>query len=478
MDNTSKPPFDPSQPYEPAYKPAFDPNLPFQKGEASPYTGMLPESVEAALHGIGQGATLNKMPQLVGGLAHPVGAVKELLGTDASDPDVQAYEQTRDQASAGSQQVQQEHPVASTVGQIGGFATGPGKAIGVVSAAAGPLAGIAASSAAGGIADPNTKRGLALGAIGGAASEAANAVLPSVADAISNRLRGTAIAAAIRHLRPTPLVARQLGPEALSGVGEEALQSGAIEPFAKASTTAANMSDLLDEVGELKSDLVNQSPATIEPHDLAQRVQSNVLQPLQQTTAGKVTAAPIQGKLDALLEDLGESPVPVSRIENEKMAEQGLINWKTDPTAKIAAQQGYQSQLRQAVEDAVNNPQFNAAKQSYGNLKEGAGMAARTAGLTDSGTGLMGHIGDTAAMMEGIQGLASANPFQALTPVARALTKGRVASTLATGAWGASKALANNPNALNPVAQAITARTTYLQQQTDPRTQQQLKDQQ
>lgn len=282
----------------------------------------------------------------------------------------------------------------------------------------------------------------------------------NVGRAIADRLRRTGVSAAVRHLRPTPAVARSLGKEGLQDVGEEALRSGAIRPFQKVESTAGRLEDLADEVGRLKGDLVENSGAMVDPQVLAGNVQKNVITPLERTTIGKGPAQAIRERVTNLVKDVGDGPVPAARIEAEKMAEQGSINWLTEPKLNSGAVRGYSSELRQAVEDAMGgDPAFLAAKKSYGNIAEGLGMASRTAGLTDGGTGLMGHIADTATAMEGIKGLATGNPVQALTPVARAISKGRVASTVATGAYGAGGLVQKAAERLTPVAQAIAART-------------------
>lgn len=82
---------------------------------------------EALLMGAIDGATLKYGDEIAGGLSNPKGGIKALLGYGSQDPDVQAYQSTRDKARKAIEKPISEHPVAGTIGGIAGGLFGPGK---------------------------------------------------------------------------------------------------------------------------------------------------------------------------------------------------------------------------------------------------------------------------------------------------------------------------------------------------------------
>lgn len=458
-----------------------------------------------------------------------------------------------------------------------------------------------------------TDPGGSLGAVAGTVGEGLDAstqgeglgkVLTPVGKAIASRLKDTAIGATIRHLRPTPTVSRGLGREGMKDVAQEALDSGAIRPFQKVGDTAENLSNLAQEAGAVKGDIVNASGAKINPLDVAQRFENEVISPLRGTAENESIVKALEGKKAAFLEKyasgykeggrapgtpttitrsskfvpqeptpipqetgtyptympgeipklatkkgmsaaqieaakaprsveqvrstfhpdqvvsrdpltgggnfrrevhpvIGASTGPVenaetlaaslpfkterglpvkevirrrlegvpnasmtpAQLEAEKVAVNNNINWKTEPSSSTGGKMGWSGVLKRSTEDVLqDSPAFLASKRAYGNLKEGTNMASRTAGLTDAGTGLMGHMGDVAAAHSGISSLLSGNPAGLAVPVARSLTKGRIASTIATGANAMSKGVQGMTDRFaNPVANAIAQRVGQSQ---------------
>lgn len=377
------------------------------------------------------------------------------------------YTESRDEARNVSKHSAAENPISSTAGNLtGGFAAGGGVSGGASVGARVLRAGLAGGVTGAGTSEADTAGGVAVDAGLGAGAgivlqggaEGLQALSP-VGRFIQDRVAGAggkmrrgAEDLAVRHLRPTPQNARVLGKDKLRDVGREALDSGAIEFGARAENTAANLDDLVDAAGAVKGDIVENSPATINSHALARRIRREAIAPLEATSEGKSIAGEISNKKDALLGDIAPTGratrVPVSRIENEKMAVDNSINWGTEPKLKTGAVRGYAGALRGAVDDAIDDPAFTAAKRAYGNLETGRSLANRTASLTDGG--LMGHITDVGIGTEVLRAGATGNPSALALAGGRALTKGRISSSAAVSADKVGRVLErlrSDPNA-------------------------------
>lgn len=448
---SDKPEFDPSKPFEVATesaKPEFDPNAPFSVSSSNE-----PGAGEALLRGGAQGVSLGFADEVAGGL----GALKEAAKKQTLSDAVKDYIKSRDEYRTGDSAAKSAHPYAYGGAQLaGGVASAfvPGLGLGKAATLGGrtlqaaKLGGVIglgnseADSVAGAAGD--TLKGAALGGIIHPAIE--GVVAPAISRLVSGR---TAEDLAVRHLRPTPQLARALGPERLREVGREALDSGAIGFGQKAESTAANLADLSEASGAVKGDIVNNSSSKIDPFQVAENFDKRVIEPLRGTAENQELVAQLEAKKDAFLRQYHPTPesvpVPASQIEAEKMAVQNNINYKTDPTSKTDAMRGWGSVLKNSVEEAVNDPAFEASKRAFGNLRAGQEMAERTAGLSGGGTGLMGHITDVGVGTEALHLLANGNPAGLALGGARALTRGRLSSSLAVGADKLSKGLQSLP---------------------------------
>jgi hypothetical protein len=404
-----------------------------------------PSGGEAFARGLSQGATFGFGDELGGGLY----AIKDAATKMSLSDLVKDYIKNRNEIRANDEKAQKAHPWLYGGGEVtGGVGTllvpGMGAANTLKGATGlGALYGFGKSNAE--LSDPlnvaiDTAKGAGFGAAGYGAGKLVSNLLPT-----SKNLGEFAEREAAKHLRPTPTMARDLGPEGLRAVGREALDSGAIEFGAKAENTAANLADLLQEVGQVKGDIVAAAKGGMHPQEIANRVQNEVIAPLGQTAEGQTLAAKIQDKLDKFLSHYGENISP-QQLEAEKMAVQNNINWSGDPKASTEALMGYAKTLRKGAEELIPDEAFKAAKQTYGNLLDAKTMADRTAGLTDGGNGLIGHMYDLTAGHVALDAATHGNPIGLPIAAARGLTKGRVHSALAVGADKASKFLAENPN--------------------------------
>lgn len=276
--------------------------------------------------------------------------------------------------------------------------------------------------------------------------------------------------ATIRHLRPTPKVGQALGKERLNDIADEVLDSGAMRPFSKAETTANNLEDLKDESGSLIGDLIEQSQGKANPVQIADQFDQQVIAPLRKTSGNKSLIAKLEGQRDDFLEqyapqefairqlrkthpelDLNNLQLPKeemspAQVEAQKRVEQKRVGtgyMSTEPPLNTEAQMGWANVLKNAGEDAVNDPAFQAAKRAYGNQALASKMAGRTAALTDGGTGLFGHMLDLGLNLEALEMLARGEPMGLAVSGLRAATKNRMASTLGRAFNGLSKVAAS-----------------------------------
>lgn len=426
--------------------------------------GLNPSDTENSLvRGAISAITGGHMPQIAGAIEHPTGALKTLLGGGtghdvSADPDVQSYAKTRDQYKNLYDQAYKDHPYAYGTGYVPGILASPLNKLGAL-----PAAGLFAEGASnadltkGEIGQDvyDTSKGVITGKVLGSALEAATPLIQKGAQNL-----------AIKHLRPTAATAANLGSERLGQIGQEALDSGAIKAGSKIGATAERLRNLSDEVGALKGDIVNQSDAHLDPTQIADRFDKEVIEPLRGTAENQSVVQALEAKKQSFLDQYTPEEAPAdgaapdmtpAQVEAEKTAVQGNINYNTDPSVKVQGMKGWASVLRQSGEDAISDPAFIPAKQSYGNLESAQGMAERTAGLVDGGTGLLGHIGDTAANTMGIGGAVAGHPASLAIPVARSLTKGRVASAGAVTLDSLGKALKSNPQIFGAYAAPLAA---------------------
>lgn len=569
---------------------------------------------EAAPRGIVDMASFGFADEVGGAMASPMGAIKEMgkyvgMPPDRTSEDVKAYIKARDVQRAANAQAAKEQPYAYYGGEVAGALAMPMGLVGkgatmgaraLRAAVAGGVGGMGASTAEKPV---EQAKDVAIGGtIGG--------VMGPVAEKIAGRVKPAALREsaenwAVRHLRPTPKLAYDLGPEQLRGIGREALNSGAIGFGQKAEQTALRLESLLEEVGAVKGDIVAAAQGGIDPAIIADRVQKQVIYPLRKTGAGQKYADAIQKELDTFmnvyqpagppvvgrpttitrksefipqepgidfqsgLQKIGETKkpkifteavteeipgvyqpeqrqslrifntgddvsnvnayitpeasvpfktdpktglpikqmsekriegvaeIPPSRmspmqLENEKMKVQGDINYLNDTSNLIDAKKQYASVLRQGAEELIPDPNFIPAKRAWGNLEAAKGMADRTAALTNGGTGLVGSLQDMGATDIAAREFLHGNPLGLAAPVARGVTKGKIASSMAVGLDKSANKLESILEKLSriPGAQKFAgaiqsaatrgpgavAATHFLLQQTDPEYSQMMQD--
>jgi len=565
--------------------------------EAAPDKAPAVGQGEAVLRGGAQGLTM--------------GYGDELTGLIESALTEKSYTQSRDEARANNAAAQEQNPWTYGAGNVaGGLATmavpGLNLAKGATAwqaakfgAATGAFAGLGSSNAdltkgdvGGAVADTAT------GAlIGGAVSGAVGSISP-VRKYLQEKAARSAETAVGIHLRPTAGVKRVLGPEKLRAAYREVLDSKTLGVGQKADDTALQLTDRLDEVGAAKGDILDSHGVTINPVEVAQRFENEVIAPLRKYSANnsiveglekqkaeflakhapgyvaggrapgtpttltrksihpqtdsefsKVIAGeppPPVGTLNKIgtrhvdtpvnpeeaffptpedggltttqrqvnfpsgldsrdvpvtsytMDDGQLSPsafrpkqiiekrieatpptpqIPASVLEGEKMATQGNINYLADPKAKQAAQMGWASVQKTGVENSLDDTVFNQSKNIYHNLANAQLMASKTGALQNGG--LMNHIVDTGVGMEAVEDLLHGSTKGLGLGIARMVTKGRVASTVAVGLDKLSKILESSPEMFGSYAPALQkaaerggnslAVHSYLQAQRDPK---------
>lgn len=522
---------------------------------------------ESASRGAAQGLSFGFADEFTGGVQAAYDAARKMSTADI----VKDYIKRRDAYRAADKIAEQANPLTYNAGQLGaGVATAFVPGLGWVKGGnallnGAKLLGSGAVNAVG-LSEAETVPELAQDAATGAGWAGAFGIgghVLSKAVPTAQKAGAYAKKKAVEHLRPTPKVARVLGPERLGEIGQEALDSGAIKFGNTARDTAENLAIQREQVGAQIQEIIDNSGATVDPVAVANRIENEVIGPLRgiaefddivklleakktaflakhapgYTPGGRAPGTPTtitrskpqfvpeepKVAFDDGLQQIGETrtpraeiemvdtavpdpvnlgmkqgqemrvyhtgedvkpvmgystpepsapfatdprtglpikriserriegvpnveQIPVGRLEAEKRAAQGKINYHNDPKASQEAQMSYASTLRQASEDAIQNPAFPQAKDKFGKIAEAQAMAERTAGLTDSGTGLLGTLHDLNASQLAMDALLRGEPLTG-TAIAggRALVRGRANSALAVGADRASKFLSSNP---------------------------------
>jgi hypothetical protein len=217
------------------------------------------------------------------------------------------------------------------------------------------------------------------------------------------------------------------------------------------------------------------------------------------------TGLPVKQLVERRIE--GNAPVAapsmsVEQLDAVKQAAQAKNNYMATSPQAVARQQAgrdWANVVKEAVEKA--EPDVIPANRALHNIYNAQDMAGRTANHANNGGGLMGHMTDVGVGMNAVHDAAQGRILGPTMAVARAISKGRVSSTLAAGAYGAGSALEQaGAKAVNPIAQAISSRLGYssprenqpqstpkdpasirqtlIDQQTSPAAQQALKDSQ
>lgn len=288
-------------------------------------------------------------------------------------------------------------------------------------------------------------------------------------------LRSGALAATEAHLRPTPGMKLNKGPEKMAEIAAETLDSGSMKAGSKASGTAKRLQNLKDDSGQVMGNFIDESEGQVRAHDIADKFDAQVIEPLRATNADRHVVAYLEGEKNAFLEKYAgtkgiyesmsddlkklfdqlpeeskpavldamakEKTISPAQIETEKRAVNNNIDYDSNrkPTAKGQGQKGLANVLKTTSEDAINDPAFDAAKKTFGNASDAQKMAKRTASLLGGGVGLLGHLTDLATAVEGGRALYNGD-WRGLGLIgARALTRGRMASTAGVGLNNLSK---------------------------------------
>lgn len=432
-----------------------------------------PSMSESALRGGAQGLSFGFADELSGGVNAAYDAAKKMSVSDI----VKDYISRRDEYRAADRAAEEANPVTYGTSQIGGgLATalvpglgwvkgGSALANGARVLGTGAINGLGLSEADNpGEMALDTAKGAGYAAAGGIAGNLASRAIPNAVSAGKYATKK-----AVEHLRPTPKVARVLGPERLAEVGRHALDSGTIKAGANAGETAERLAVQRGEIGKEIGQFIDDAGAKgvrIDPAQVAAKFDSEVIKPLRGQAANRGIVEKLEKQKADFLDHYSnpdptfQGPKPLltpQQLEEEKRAVQGGINYLTDPKAAQEAQMGYASTLKEVSEGAINNPGFEKAKSDFGKTAEAQAMAERTSGLTDSGTGLLGHLHDMNASQIAMGVALNGEPVSgALIAGTRAATRGRVNSTLAVGADKVSKFLNAHPY-INKAAEGLSS---------------------
>lgn len=83
--------------------------------------------IESGIRGGLDALTLGHMDEIAGGMSHPVGAIKALIGKGSGDEDVKNYKSKRDEYRDLYERARKDNPKAYLAGGVAGSIAGPGK---------------------------------------------------------------------------------------------------------------------------------------------------------------------------------------------------------------------------------------------------------------------------------------------------------------------------------------------------------------
>lgn len=414
--------------------------------------------------------TLGYLPQVAGGAAKITGGEY----TSARDKLAQYLKNTPD--------------VNKTMGHVFGLGateallSGPTAAYEAASTLSPALKAMVLSGAYGALSNPGDKPGVIdpiqakeriqnagnSGLIGLATGSA-----PAILSKLSNSSSDAAEQAALAHLRPTPRYREALGDRA-EAMGREALDSGAIQFGTKVKTTASNLDKLVSELDELRQGYVNDSTKTIDPWQVADRMESEVIAPLRGVSENKPIVDMLENKKNNFLEQYASSvpaePLSAAQVGKEKSAVYGNINYKNPEAPAVEnAKKGWGNVLKNMESDLVTNPDFDRTKDAQGNLLNALRAADRAKSLQWGG--LYSHMGDLAAINEAGRAVEGGHgKIGAALALGRLLTRGRGTSSAAVGLDQLSKGLGSASSAAselgaNPLPAAVWQRMLQNRQQ-------------
>lgn len=282
---------------------------------ATPVTPEAPSALLSGLRGLGQGATLGNEDEIIGALKGSLpGALKQGasdlgLYNSKGDNDVAAYIAARDNERAQNDAAHAAHPYLYGAGNLAGGIL-PAIATGGSLPA---LAGLGATAAIGesNASDPaSLAKSAAIGGVGAAAGGKAiemaapylGAGATSVKDYIANKLAAGAEDLTTFHVRPTAAVAKTYGPDGLRQISRTILNSGDMKFGQKVGQTAANLAETRELAGQAIEGILNDTDATVDPVGLADRIKSEVIDPLRRNSETEPIADMLEAKRQAFLD--------------------------------------------------------------------------------------------------------------------------------------------------------------------------------
>lgn len=409
--------------------------------------------------------TAGMAPKIYGAIHSPSGALKSAgnyigIKSDEADPEVMAYIKAKQAESDNLDLLQKQHPIAYGTGAVAGALAMPLPPVARIPSLAGRAAAMAGIGGAMGLARSNANSPMeAAKDFGGAAATGAilqpalEKAIPAAAGKASEWLDDLSNSATKMHLRPTAQTARAIGPEGLDEIAQAVRQSGAMKFGSKVGDTAENLAGLKSEIGQQLGSQRSQiasSGAGVRPEDVENAI-SSAGESVNKTGANQGAENRIKGIADDVMnksapnyQNMGEQQIPFDKLGEIGTELQGNINYQTEGKAFNKGMRGAAANIRGVEAGAAptfEGPLFRSQMDRYSNIADASKMANRTAGLADGGNGLMGQIADVGAFSTGANAIMHGNPWGAAVIGARALTKGRVASSVAVGADLMSKAL-------------------------------------
>ena len=274
----SKPKFNPNAEFK-AVKPKFNPTAAFEDAP----TPTIPSIGETALRSGVQGISLGTADELAGGVGALISAIKRgsIKGL------LEDYAAERNAYRAKDREARAANPTTAILSELGGGLLLPGGALKGLGAGAAAMqaAGLGALQGYGStesempgdqLADMAT--GTAWGLGGAGLGHAVSKLVPTAEGSMALARSQT-----LKHLRPTPKTADQLGEQKLNEIADTVLKMGAIKFGAKAGKTAERLDLLRKKVGEQIGEILSSSEAKANPSEIIDRIQHDVIDPLKRT---------------------------------------------------------------------------------------------------------------------------------------------------------------------------------------------------
>lgn len=270
-------------------------------------------SIEAALRGLGQGASL--------GFADEISAAVRAPFSEKT------YEELRDQARAADTAAKEQHPYLYGGGELGGAigtAFIPGLNLAKLPSVGGRVAAAAGIGAAAGLggsdadllkgeigqAAKDTATGGAIGGVFGAAAEALSPAMRYVSKKASER----AVASALDTIHPRMAELKKFyGSDKLQQIGRELIDQNIIKPFDTADDVYRKLVDRTQEIGEsiaVKVDDMAQSPL-LQSRNFANEMKSEIASDLGQSPNAPAALEKISKYLDETVAKTGTPGEPV-----------------------------------------------------------------------------------------------------------------------------------------------------------------------